>query len=45
MRSLARFTVENYSQVVSNTRTIVAADPAVVERSARQLPPAPIPGG
>lgn len=45
VRSLARFTVENYRQLASTTRTIVAADPGVVERSAQRLPPAPTPGG
>lgn len=45
VRSLARFTVANYSQIVATVRTIVPAEQAAVERTARDLPPAPIPGG
>jgi phosphate transport system substrate-binding protein len=45
VRSLARFAVVEYSQLIPTIRTIVPADQRAVERSARELPPAPIPEG
>jgi len=45
VRSLARFAVVEYGQLILTVRTIVPADPRAVERSARELPPAPIPEG
>jgi hypothetical protein len=45
VRSLARFAVVEYGQLIPTVRTIVPADPRAVERSARELPPAPIPEG
>jgi ABC-type phosphate transport system substrate-binding protein len=45
VRSLARFAVVEYSQLIPTVRTIVPADQRAVERSARELPPAPIPEG
>jgi phosphate transport system substrate-binding protein len=45
VRSLARFAVAEYGQLIPTVRTIVPADPRAVEHSARELPPAPIPEG
>jgi phosphate transport system substrate-binding protein len=45
VRSLARFAVVEYPQLVPTVGTIVPADPRAVQRSARELPPAPIPEG